>query len=266
MAKKMKYAQTVEKYYFVKNGKRFEVDDIKKGNYSIKMEFNLPYMIREDYFQRHNLSLNDVKVIFKDIPVKYLWMLALSLGFDITTSALQSTYSDSKAITFSGSTIIIKKLMTYYSKGYGPDNKIPFGNHNHIIHPRDEHKPRHPVHFVSQGLLKKLYLPLLKHATDQRYTQLFRWKEMLYLPVKWYRGYLQITRVLSKEEHIAFFGECQDLLHYPKEHIVKHTVYFETEESFYVQTQANHEKLAAGADPALVVPMYEFQSKTYISR
>ena len=254
----LQYAQQLQRRYYCRKGKRIYVQpngsakQLAKCNYTANMYFNLPFMLTDQYFYRHQLSLNDLKTIFTDMPVRYLWMLALYKGSDITTSALQPCYSDSKAITFSGNTIIIKKLMRHFSLQR-------FQEADRILHPKDEHKPRLPVHLVSKELIKVLYAPLTYYKQHQRYNSILTWADIQVLPVEWYRGYLKLTRVLPKKDYIEQFGEVQDLLHYPQEHVVQHNVYFETEESFFVQTQLDHDALVQGGDPDLAIPITEFK-------
>ena len=257
-----KYEEKLTRRYFCRRGKRIYVPEIRglegrsggqlaKCNYTCELEFNLPYMLTDKYVTRHQLSINDIQKIFKDVPVRYLWMLALYKGFDITSSALQPCYANNTAITFSGNTIIMKKLVRYYEASF------KFSMIDKIIHPKDDHCPRLPIHVIPLSLFQQLIGPLEYFKKHQKYTETLSWAEIQVIPIEWYQGYLKLVRILPKMKYISHLGEADTLAHYPVERIIGNQVYFETEEAFLVQTQTNHDKLMEGGDPELAIPMVD---------
>lgn len=243
------YGQVLWRQYHCKKGKRVFQSNAKTPvgtcTYQSTMKFNLPDTLQDDYIFRHELSINDLKIMFSMVPVRYLWMLALSKKFEITTSAIQPCFANRESMTFSGNTVIVDKLLKYYRVS----KFVQASNRDKYVCISDHHKPPLPVHVVSATNLQKL----AQHVGKTDFDAVARWKDISVLPREWYHGYLKLSRVVPKVEYIKRHEEPENLLAHPFEFLVGGVVFFATTEHFLIQTKKNHTKLRTGCDPNTVI-------------
>lgn len=203
-------------------------------NYTASFAFNLPLVLTEEYHRRHQLSLDDFKLIFRVTDVHYLWMMALYNNFDITTSAIQSCHANIEAVTYSGNTVIVTKLLHFLGRNGG---RGIIGKKRRFIAAYDEHRPPLPVHFVTEEQLEQLPTP------GNSYDQVYRWQNIYVVPYRYYNGYLQLIRVVPRYIYQAVYGEPVNLVSCPFEFLINGLVYCGIPECLLVQTPSNHEVL-----------------------
>jgi hypothetical protein len=198
--------------------------------FSMNFSFNLLPQLTDEYRQRHSLSLNDYRKIFRATDVNYLWMMAIYNGLEVTTSAIQSSSSapNSDTVTYSGNTQFKTKLEKFLSLSKN------LSSTDRLIAKRDKHKPPLPVHFVSEDTLRSLPAP------KNHYTHLYKWKDIYLLPFSYYNGYYKMIAVIPRHIYEMVYSKAKNLLSEPFEYLVDGMVYAGTSEYLLLQTKENH--------------------------
>jgi hypothetical protein len=190
----------------------------------VHYKFHIHEFLSRDFWERHALSLRDIKLILRASSAQMLWMLALFLNFEVTASAIRPCFAELDSIVHGGKTVILKKLNEYSESIWDNDNS------DKLTCPGDQHRPLLPVQLLTateQRYLCTHFTPLRRE-----YEILFRYHGTDYLPYRLYRGHLQLLRVVQRAEYREMFGESSCLRTEPIEFLVNGVAYFDTDESF----------------------------------
>lgn len=107
----------------------------------------LPPCLKEAYWDRHKLTLNDILIIVNSLGSDVVWMACLLEGHDVASGSVKSSFESCEGILISGKTTALKKLIRLRKTiMYMID----------VIDESDMHKPPLPRHFVGVDELKTI--------------------------------------------------------------------------------------------------------------
>jgi hypothetical protein len=224
-------------------------------------EFNLPDCLTVDYFHRHELSMKDYEIILKSIrQFPLLQLLALSKNLvlaDRNFLSVAFVRVQSCAVTGSNHHHLIEQLLNQKRKEVkevkeGRETKDGKKerkkeeeeeeeekeiDEDHLVCPFDAHVPPLPVHLLTKEDLAQYPPP------TRFYQRWWMWKGIRIVPREYYHGYLVMVKVIPRSEYESRYGPCKTRIQLPCEFLIQGQVFYDTEESFCFQTQANHLEL-----------------------
>lgn len=207
-------------------------------------QFNLPEVLTDDFFFRHQLTIKDYeKILSGSRKISHLWALALRKKVEITATSVSSCFMRNVSSNLGGNnkavvTHLIRKMQMQIHSIKEVHTWSP-----KIICPHDENIPNLPVHFVSLEVL--LSFPPPSTCYDQAWTFQLNKKmaPILCVPCQFYHGYLMFIRVEKKTSYEKRFGFPKSLLELPNEYVIHNQVFYGIEECFLIQTFEAHQEL-----------------------
>ncbi len=188
-------------------------------------KLNLHWSLDEQVWERHQLSNRDIDEFLRKAEPLDLWLKALQKNHQITTSACKPNYSSKDGIVAHGKTVILKKL---YEKVLQQRTSCTYPDK--LVCANDQHIPHLPVHKITneecRAILQKF--PKISHT----YAQTLDWRGIHVVPYCLYKGFLQMLRVVPKEEYYAIFGPPTCLRVTPMHFTINGIEYCDMDETF----------------------------------
>lgn len=117
--------------------------------------FWLPTCILPEYWRRHKLSPDDVRLILTHIPTNVVWILAIMLGFTCPMHVLKISMSSMFDIVVTGKSPIVEDIIRLHVDFQNVINRIP-------RHRGDTHVPPLPEYIIDQ----QMFADMLRHITN----------------------------------------------------------------------------------------------------
>lgn len=252
------YKEKIVLHHFSKKGKKIALPSQSKKNedkkyYVETFQFNLPEVLTDDFFFRHQLTLPDYeKILSGSKKISHLWALALYKKVEITATSVSSCFMRNPSSNLGGCnknvvTSLIRKMQTQIQ-----DMKEVQGWTPKIVCPHDECIPPLPVHFVGQEFLNTLPAPATSYSCAWHFQLNPKMPPILCVPCNFYHGYLMMIRVEKKNEYQQRLGFPKNLAELPNEYMINNQVYYGVEECFLLQTVEAHRNLCNNQDPAFL--------------
>ena len=156
-----KYKSVV--YYYYKKNKKLLLEEQGREDktkphpkyYEETFYFNIPDILTDEYFHRHELTLHDYERILTGIKkMPFLWALAIFKKLDVTPTSVNSCFVRNASTNLGGGKAVITNLIKEMGAQLA-EMKLENGYvFNKLICPHDEHVPPYPVHFVRQDVLQ----------------------------------------------------------------------------------------------------------------
>jgi hypothetical protein len=246
MERKVSYAASAARTYQQRSTKVFHATSQSPWYVSV-LDFNLPEMLTNEYFDRHKLSIHDYERILQSIRrIHFLHALALSKNVPIVMSNTPSLAwvkvptcpSASNLTSGEACQDLVKRLV---AKRLDETRRCPEvkTRANRLVCPFDKHALPLPVHFISSAELKAM--PSFGFV----YPRAVPFVDIDAVPQRCYHGYLKMVKVITKHKYELRYGPCRSVAELPREYIIGGELFYDTEEAFLFQTEENHKALCS---------------------
>ena len=214
--------------------------------YVENFHFNLPEVLTNNFFFRHELTISDYeKILSASKKISYLWALALFKNVKIVATSVSSCFQRNISSNLGGTNKGVVNSLLRKMQLQIHNMKEVHSWTSKIICPHEEVIPPLPVHFVSLEQLKSF--PSISTEYNMAWT--FKLnpnpeiQPILCVPCQFYHGYLMLRRIEKKSDYEKRFGFPKSLLELPNEYVINGQVYYGVEECFLLQTIEAHQEL-----------------------
>jgi hypothetical protein len=210
---------------------------IGRSIHNIKMRFNLPYNLTDEWIERHEPSLSDYRKVLQSTEVRDLGLMSVLHNIKIYTSVVQiGKGADGKPVfSYSNSTQFKKKIEEFIVE----NRKL--SSVSKMVVRGDIHKPPLTLHFISKEVLNSIPPPRKFH------NYCLKWKGVYVVLMEYYNGYAKFNVVEPLNVHRRFNVEPGNLITRPDEYVIDGIVCCSTKEYFAMQTKENHDAIMAVA-------------------
>lgn len=245
---KISYAESAALLYQQRSTRIFSATS-QSPWYIGTVDFNLPEMLTNEYFDRHQLSIKDYeRILQSNRRVHFLYALAISKNIPVTLSNtpliawVKVPVSPPAGNLASGGACqeLVKKLVAKKVEELENPQEVKL-RPDRLICPYDKHAIPLPVHFVDEK--KLLSFPSAGFVYKERMSLL----GVDIVPQRFYHGYLLVAKVIPKSEYEKRYGKCRCVSELPREYIIQGKIFYDTEDAFLLQTEENH-KILSGMD------------------
>jgi hypothetical protein len=250
----LQYKEKIVSQYFIKKGKTYPIES--SDFYEETFSFNIPEVLTDDFFFRHQLTLCDYeKILSGSKKISYLWALALAKQVTITPTSVNSCFMRNVSSRLGGSNkhVVSKLLEKMQSKIQSSEYAQTILQwKNKIVCPHDKSVPPMPVHFVSSEHLASYPAPSRSYPHGWSFQLNPRMPPIACVPLMYYHGYLMMIRIETKTSYEERFGVPKSLAELPPEFVIQTHVYYGIEEAFLLQTPEAHEQLCNQTEDVLL--------------
>jgi hypothetical protein len=248
------YKDSIRVHYYAKKNQKISDDQLAPSTYyEEEFHFNLPEVLKDDFFFRHQLTLKDYeKILSGSKKISHLWALALFKQVEIPATSVNTCFMRNVSSNLGGNNkqlwlALVRKMRCQLQLMNRPEI---FRWTPKIVCPQDTCVPPLPVHFVSELELRRFPRPSTCYSHLSSFA-LDSLPPIECVPSAYYHGYLQMTRLESKTSYEKRFGFPKSLADLPQEFVVANRVFYAVEESFLLQTPEAHQEMCENNDVVL---------------
>lgn len=161
-------------------------------------DLNLPLIILDSFWKRHNLSMSDVQKCIEFVPAQTIWLLALLHGIDLSSSSLKPSFADDTSILVSSKAIAVKKILRGLEHTFGPVDRITAGTPVNV-----HHVPHLPIHYVPTTVydtFSRNIAPNLDIFSVNRVPTILEYLGLRWVPRQYEGAFVYCNRVATVEE------------------------------------------------------------------
>lgn len=195
-------AVTRDESYRLQSGNRVFQENDRRAKHKMSISLTMPLMMRQEYWNRYELSKQDVHHILSAYPDRIRYQLAIFLDIKVPMSAIKMEYGEDRHMTFYTRYKVVDHILSAIEeKGY------KFSETSKLWHGTDTHQPCLPAVWCSEEELGRLQ-EIMPEWWDPLSLTSFRdaqtYRDTLLVPVEKVDGFICMHRVLPEDGYTDF--------------------------------------------------------------
>ncbi len=197
------YQVTRDESYRLQSGNRvIQENDQRRGKHTMSISLSMPLMLRPEYWNRYQLSKDDVYHVLSAYPDRIRYQMAIYLGIKVPMSAIKMEYAEDRHMTYYTRYKVVDHIVAKVE-----EQGHTFSDTSKLWHGSDLHQPCLPIVWCSAEELAKLE-ELMPEWWDPLSLTSFRdalaHLDTLLVPVELVDGFMCMHRVLPEKGYTDF--------------------------------------------------------------